>query len=49
MRIGIVTDIHANLPALQVVLDVVDGQAIDYLACLGTSLDMAESLTNVVT
>ncbi|MGB0646860.1 MAG: metallophosphoesterase family protein [Bradymonadia bacterium] len=35
MRIGIVTDIHANLPALQVVLDDVDSQSIDYLACLG--------------
>jgi len=35
LRIGVVSDIHANLEALEVVLAVLDNEGIDYLACLG--------------
>jgi diadenosine tetraphosphatase ApaH/serine/threonine PP2A family protein phosphatase len=35
MRIGILTDIHANLPALETVLADVDRSDVDYIACLG--------------
>ncbi|MCA9545139.1 MAG: metallophosphoesterase family protein [Myxococcales bacterium] len=35
MRIGLITDIHANLEALEAVLAVLDGKRIDFLACLG--------------
>lgn len=35
MRIAILTDIHANLPALETVLADVDRSNIDYMACLG--------------
>ena len=35
MRFGILTDIHANLPALTAVLQDVDVVGVDYIACLG--------------
>lgn len=35
MRIGLISDIHANLEALEAVLAVLDREQIDYLACLG--------------
>ena len=35
MRIAILTDIHANLPALEAVLSDVDAVGVDYMACLG--------------
>ena len=35
MRIAILTDIHANLPALEAVLADVDTVGVDYMACLG--------------
>lgn len=35
MRIAILTDIHANLPALQSVLADVDEVGVDFIACLG--------------
>ena len=35
MRIGVITDIHANLQALQAVLKDLEDAQIDYLACLG--------------
>ncbi len=35
MRIGLITDIHGNLEALEAVLSVLDRQRLDYLACLG--------------
>ena len=35
MRIAVLTDIHANLPALEAVLAAVDGAAVDEIWCLG--------------
>lgn len=35
MRIGLISDIHANFDALQAVMRVLDGQKLDYLACMG--------------
>lgn len=35
MRIGIISDIHANLEALQAALEVYERHPVDYLACLG--------------
>lgn len=35
MRIGIISDIHANLEALEAALAVYDKHPVDYLACLG--------------
>lgn len=35
MRIGIISDVHANLEALEACLEALDAQQIDYLACLG--------------
>lgn len=35
MRIGVISDIHANLEALEVVLRVLDRERVDYVACLG--------------
>lgn len=35
MRIGIISDIHANLEALEAALSVYDSHPVDYLACLG--------------
>ena len=35
MKLGIITDVHANLGALETVLKVLEARQIDYLACLG--------------
>ena len=35
MRLGIISDIHSNLPALEAVLAEVDGSGVDELWCLG--------------
>ena len=35
MRVGIVADVHGNLPALRAVLDALRGERIDRLACAG--------------
>jgi predicted phosphodiesterase len=35
LRLAILSDIHANLPALEAVLDSIDGTAVDELWCLG--------------
>ena len=35
MRIGIITDIHANTPALKSVLADIDEVGVDYIGCLG--------------
>jgi diadenosine tetraphosphatase ApaH/serine/threonine PP2A family protein phosphatase len=35
MRIGLISDIHANLEALEAALAVFDREPVDYLACLG--------------
>lgn len=35
MRIGLISDVHANLEALNAVLETLDGEGIDFLACLG--------------
>ena len=35
MRIGIITDVHANIQALETVLRVLEEAKIDFLACLG--------------
>jgi predicted phosphodiesterase len=35
MRIGIFSDIHANLEALEACLEVFRGQSLDYIVCLG--------------
>ena len=35
MRIAVITDIHANLPALEAVLAAVDAAAVDEIWCLG--------------
>lgn len=35
MRLAILSDIHANLPALEAVLEKLDGLAPDALICLG--------------
>ena len=35
MRIGVLSDIHANLEALEAVLAVYEREGIDYMACLG--------------
>lgn len=35
MRIGIISDVHANLEALQACLGVLDERGVDYMACLG--------------
>jgi len=35
MRIAVIADVHANLPALEAVLDAIDAEACDDLVCLG--------------
>ena len=35
MKLGIITDIHANRQALEVVLRVLEAHKVDYVACLG--------------
>ncbi len=35
MRIGLISDVHANLEALQAALAVFDREPVDFLACLG--------------
>ena len=35
MRIGLISDIHGNLPALEAVLEKLDEEALDRLVCLG--------------
>jgi len=35
VRVGLITDIHANLEALETILRVMEAQKVDYLACLG--------------
>lgn len=35
MRVAVITDIHANLPALQAALDVIDGLGVDAVYCGG--------------
>ena len=38
MRVGAITDIHANLPALEAVLAAVEGEGVEELWCLGDVL-----------
>jgi predicted phosphodiesterase len=40
-RIAIISDLHANLPALDVVLDDLDGRQPDAVFCLGDPVDFA--------
>lgn len=35
MRIAVISDIHANLPALEEVLNGIDSQNVDFIYCLG--------------
>jgi putative phosphoesterase len=35
MRVAVITDIHANLPALEAVLELIDGEEVDQLYCGG--------------
>ena len=35
MRIGLISDMHGNLPALEAVLAKLDEEAVDRLICLG--------------
>ena len=35
MRVAAISDIHANLPALEAVLEAIDGAAVDEIWCLG--------------
>jgi predicted phosphodiesterase len=35
MRIAVIGDIHANLPALEEVLNGIDSQNVDFIYCLG--------------
>jgi len=35
MRVAVITDIHANLPALEAVLELIDGEGVDRLYCGG--------------
>lgn len=35
MEVGVISDIHANLPALKAVLDELDSQGVDEIVCLG--------------
>jgi putative phosphoesterase len=35
MRVAVITDIHANLPALECVLELIDGKGVDQLYCGG--------------
>ena len=38
MRVAVITDIHANLPALEAVLGAIDGAEIEEIWCLGAVL-----------
>lgn len=38
MRIAIISDIHSNLEALTAALNVIDGQAVDEIICLGDTV-----------
>lgn len=40
MRIGIISDIHGNLPALKVILDKLDSEKCDFIYCLGDSISI---------
>ena len=35
MRLGLFSDVHANLPALEATLEVLDDEGVDFLLCLG--------------
>ena len=35
MRVAVITDIHANLPALEAVLELIDGKEVDQIYCGG--------------
>jgi predicted phosphodiesterase len=35
LRVAVITDIHANLPALEAVLELIDGEGVDQLYCGG--------------
>src|SRR5262245_22502770 len=35
MRIGLISDIHGNLPALEAVLEELDRESVDQIVCLG--------------
>lgn len=35
MRIAVISDVHANLPALAAVLEAIDRRAVDHVVCLG--------------
>ena len=35
MRVAVITDIHANLPALEAVLELIDGEEVDQVYCGG--------------
>ena len=43
MRTAVISDIHANLPALQTVLDHIDTQSVDRIICLGDILGYGPS------
>ncbi len=38
MHTAVISDIHGNLPALEAVLDHIDGQNVDRIICLGDIL-----------
>ena len=48
MRIAVLSDIHANLPALEAVLDDIDGRDVDALYCLGDLVGYAPWPNEVV-
>ncbi|HVF11881.1 MAG TPA: metallophosphoesterase family protein [Actinomycetota bacterium] len=48
MLLGFISDVHANLPALEAVLDDVDGQQLDALICLGDLVGYGASPNEVI-
>ncbi len=49
MKLALISDIHANLPALQAVLDDIDARGPDQVICLGDLVGYAPSPNEVVT
>ena len=43
MKTAVISDVHANLEALQVVLEHIDGQGVDRIICLGDILGYGPS------
>lgn len=39
MNIGLISDIHADLPALKLALDLLQGQGVDHILCAGDLVD----------